>query len=104
MLQFTNVKNASFLLCVYTYDKLFIAEIPTECGFWDGQVLTKDVALCQLLTMSPETVSKSEIRDSRTNHLVHGSDDLTKEQYRYKKLKNMCLFTTAIQWLGKNHE
>lgn len=103
MLQFTNVKNANFPVCVYTYGKLFIAEIPSECGFWGGQVLTKDVALCQLVTMSPEVVSEPEILDSLSNHVEYDSGDLSEEQYRYKKQKNMCLFT-AVQWLGEKTE
>lgn len=58
------------------------------------------LTLCQLLKISPEVVSEPEILDSLTNHVVHGSGDLSEEQYRYKKLKNMCLFTT-IWWLGE---
>lgn len=92
--------NASFPLWLYTYINLFIVEIPTKCGFWGGQVLTKDVAFCQLLTMSPGVVSEPEILDSKTNHVVRGSGDLSEKQCRYKKLKNTCLFTT-IQWLGE---
>lgn len=45
--------------------------------------------------------SEPEILDSLTNHVVHGSGGLSEEKYRYKKLKNMCLFTTTIQRLGE---
>lgn len=79
MVQFINVKNASFPLWLYTYINLFIVEIPTKCGFWGGQVLTKDVAFFQLLTMSPGVVSEPEILDSKTNHVVHGSGDLSEK-------------------------
>lgn len=50
--------------------------------------------------MSPEVVSEPEILDSLSNYVEHGFGYLSEKQYRYKKLKNMCLFTT-VQWLGE---
>lgn len=51
--------------------------------------------------ISYEVVSQPEILDSLTNHSIHGSGDLNEEQHTCEKLKNVCHFTTQIQWLGE---